>query len=287
MDPASGPIARVDSFNLPVLDVKLFHANAFLRPGLGRAFKPNTVYGTADGSGTHESAVVARHMAVSEALERWAFYDVSRSGERAAYGFDVDPSSNGMAAFPGLGTSPARRRAWHEAVERFCLIGWWHGSVGSTRRPSPWNEIHAIEFLHGFDGVSVVLLIQEVEPDLFVYGHAGGKSFEAACNRAIIELARSGLVVRRHRALHPGPIERSLATVTDLFERRCLFFSTPAGFRAVVSRGRQHVRTWHRPRIAFDGGIPGPWEEYTTVWRVVFEPATMEFLQRRDDWFFW
>jgi hypothetical protein len=50
LDPASGPITRIDSFGLLVLDRKLFHANAFLRPGLGRASKPNTVYGTADGS---------------------------------------------------------------------------------------------------------------------------------------------------------------------------------------------------------------------------------------------
>ena len=287
MDPVSGPIGRVDSFNLPVLDRKLFHANAFLRPGLVRSPKTNTVYGTADGSGTHESAVVARHMAVSEALERWAFHEVSKSSERTTYGFDVDPSSNGMAAFPGLGTRRARRTAWNEAIERFCLIGWWHGSVGSRRRPSPWNEVHAIEFLHGFDGVSVVLLIQEVEPDLIVYGHAAGESFEAACNRAIVELARSELVLRRHRALHPGPIERSLSTVTGLFERRCLFFSTAAGFRAAISRGRQFVRRWHEPRVVFDGEIRGPWSEFTTVWRVVLEPPTMEFLQKRDDWFFW
>jgi hypothetical protein len=287
LDPGSGPVSRLESYTLPVLDRKLFHANAFLRPGLVRAPKTNAVYGTADGSGTHESVVVARHMAVSESLERWAFHIASRSGDRALYGFDVDPSSNGMAAFPGLGTGRARRNAWHEAIERFCLIGWWHGSVGSTRRPSPWNDIHAIEFLHDFDGVSVVLLIQEAEPDLIVYGHAAGETFEAACNRALIELARSELVLRRHQSLHPGPVERSFSSVTDLFERRCLFFSTAAGFRAVIARGRQHARTWREPRVVFDGEVPGPWDRFTTVWRVVLEPPTMEFLQRRDDWFFW
>lgn len=287
MDPDSGPIGRVDSFVLPVFGRKLFHANAFLRPGLGRTATTHSVYGNANGSGTNESLVVARHMAVSEALERWAFSSISRSPDRQRFGFDVDPSSNGMAAFPGLGTTQARRAAWHEAIERHCLIGWWHGSVGSRRRPSPWNDIHAVEFLHGFDGVSVVLLIREAEPDLVVYGHAAGETFEAACNRAVIELARSELVLRKHRSLHPGPVERSLSTVTDLFERRCLFFSTTAGFRAVIARGRQFVRTWREPRIVFDGEIPGPWDEYTTVWRVVLEPPTMEFLQRRDDWFFW
>jgi hypothetical protein len=47
------------------------------------------------------------------------------------------------------------------------------------------------------------------------------------------------------------------------------------------------VRTWQRPRVVFDGEITGPWSEFTTVWRVAIEPPTMEFLQKRDDWFFW
>lgn len=287
MDQASGPIGRVDSFNLPVMDRNLFHANAFLKPGLVHAPKANTVYGTSDGSGTHESPVVARHMAVSEALERWAFHAVSHGSDRSAHGFDVDPSSNGMAAFPGLGSRGARNAAWLEAVERHCLIGWWQGSVGSTRRPSLWNGVHAIEFLHDFDNVSVVLLIREVEPEFVVYGHAAGRTFEHACNRAIIELARSEIVIRRHRTLHPGSMERSLVGVADLFERRCLFFSTSAGYRAVLKKGRQFVRSWTRPRVAFDGEIRGPWTEFATVWRVAFEPPTREFLQKRDDWFFW
>lgn len=287
MDPASGPIGRVDCYNLPVLDRRLFHANAFLKPGLVGRPKSNTVYGTADGSGTHQFRGVARHMAVSEALERWAFHAVSGGPQRSEFGFDVDPSSNGMAAFPGLGTGQARNAAWMEAIERFCLIGWWHGSVGATRRPAPWHGVHAIEFIHRFDGVSAVLLIKEAEPDLIVYGHAAGNSFEAACNRALIELVRSELVIRRHRALHPGSVEQGLAAVTDLFERRSLFFSTPEGFRAVLARGRQMARQWEQPRLVFDGRIPGPWEEFTTVWRVVLKPPTSEFLQRRDDWFFW
>jgi hypothetical protein len=287
IDPKNGPVAKVETFTMPVLDGRLFHANAFLRPELKRLSRNFNVYGSADGSGAHESAVVARHMAISEALERWAHAEVFKSPERAKYGFDVDPSSNGMAAFPGLGTSRARRSAWMEAIERFCLIGWWQGSVGSTRRVSPWNGVHAIEFLHEFRNASVVLLIQEVEPDLIVYGHAAGETFEVACNRAVVELARCEHVIRRFRSLHTGPIESHFASVPDVFERRCLFFSTPAGFRSVLARVRQTPREVARPEVVFEGEIPGPWDRFTTVWRVAIKPVTLEFLQRRDDWFFW
>ena len=264
----------------------MFHANAFLRPELKRVQRSLSVYGSVDGSGTHESPVVARHMAISESLERWAHAETYNSPDRAKYGFDVDPTSNGMAAFPGLGTSRARRSAWMEAVERFCLIGWWQGSVASTRRRSPWNDIHAIELLHEFKDVSVVLLIREAEPDLIVYGHAASETFEDACKKAAVELARNEAVVRRFRALHPGPVDQHLASVPDVFERRCLFFSTPAGFRAVLARARQNPKEKAQPEVVFDGEIPGPWDRFTTVWRVVIKPPTMEFLQRRDDWFY-
>lgn len=81
--------------------------------------------------------------------------------------------------------------------------------------------------------------------------------------------------------------DRGYPGVTDLFERRCLFFSAPEGFREVLARGRQMVRQWDNPTVVFDGRIPGPWEEFTTAWRVVLKPPTSEFLHRRDDWFFW
>ena len=288
MDPATGPIARLETYRMPVCGHSLFHTNAFLAPGLQRSANTPTVYGNAAGSGTDESPVVARHKAVSEALERWAFHDVSALPDGQKYGFHVDPSSNGMAAFPGIGTGGARQAAWLEAIERFCLIGWWQGSVDARRRNSLWSGIHAIEFLHGFDKASVVLLVHEAEPDLIVYGHAAADTFEDACKRASIELARNELVIRRFRSLHPGPVDQHLNSVADLFERRSLFFSTPAGFRAVLKKGRQSARTLlAKPCVVFDGEIPGRWSEFTTVWRVVLEPPTLEFLQNRDDWFFW
>jgi len=97
-----GPIDRVSSGSIDVLGKQAHQANAYLAPGLIRGKPALCVYGNADGTGASGSAQVARHMAISEALERWAFYELSQGDESAKYGFDVDNSTNGMAAFPGL-----------------------------------------------------------------------------------------------------------------------------------------------------------------------------------------
>ena len=121
-----GPVESIESGTLPVCGRPMVQANARLSRGLARTASP-TLYGDADGTGTHRVASVARHMAVSAALERWAFHSTVNSGHAADFGFDIDPSSNGMSAFPGLVGRNARRSAMLAAVERYSLSAWWEG----------------------------------------------------------------------------------------------------------------------------------------------------------------
>src|SRR3978361_182956 len=97
-----GPIDSVESVAVPVCGRQRVQANARLSPGLGRANNA-VIYGDSDGTGTHGDGTVARNMAVSEALERWAFHSVVCSERAEEFGFEIDPSSNGMSAFPGIG----------------------------------------------------------------------------------------------------------------------------------------------------------------------------------------
>src|SRR5580658_3244083 len=123
---------------------RMFLANAYLCPGLQPRKPIKEVYGDASGSGTHESPMVARYMAISEAMERWAFYATASSERRGAYGFDVDPMSTGMAAFPGLFSHQARRKAYLEALERFTLLAWWEGMLPSFEIDTEWPEVKAV-----------------------------------------------------------------------------------------------------------------------------------------------
>jgi ribosomal protein S12 methylthiotransferase accessory factor YcaO len=121
----------------------MYQANALLCGSIVPERKATALFAIADGSGTHTSASVARHIAVSEALERWAITSISQSARRSSYGFDLDLTSNGMAAFPGLIAKQARRFARLEAVERHCLFGWWEGLYRGIFRMIRWDEIHA------------------------------------------------------------------------------------------------------------------------------------------------
>ena len=69
-----GPIERVEWADVLSPTGRQFQANAFLRDGLlGARREPRRVYGEASGSGTHASPLVARYIAFSEAMERWAY----------------------------------------------------------------------------------------------------------------------------------------------------------------------------------------------------------------------
>src|ERR1700722_8928463 len=131
-----GPIVRIDTTDFAVEGRRMFLANAHIRPDLLPHKQQHSVYSDATGSGTHESPMIARYMAISESMERWAYNVTARSAERSKYGFDVDPMSSGMAAFPGLFPGQARRKAYLEAVERFCMIAWWEGMLPSVECPT-------------------------------------------------------------------------------------------------------------------------------------------------------
>src|ERR1044071_7034575 len=138
-----GPIQRIETGHFPVRGRRTILANATLVPGLVRK-GPLSLFSDADGTGTHPVAAVARHKAVSEAMERWAFHALVRSDRAEEFGFDVDPSSCGMAAFPGFLRRQARRSAVLEAVERFSLIAWWDGKIDGRLFETDWPGVSAV-----------------------------------------------------------------------------------------------------------------------------------------------
>src|SRR5688500_16710411 len=156
---------------------------------------PLALFSDADGTGTHRVASVARHKAVSEAMERWAFHTIVRSDRAAEFGFDIDRSTTGMSAYPGLLRRQARRSALLESVERFSLAAWWEGRLAGDRFDTDWPGVSAIAINGPFGGVTVVAYAR-TDWGGYVYGHAAEESFGAACERAVMELARHEWVLR-------------------------------------------------------------------------------------------
>lgn len=279
---AGGPIDRVQTGSLDVMGRQEPQAVAYLKPGLIRGKTAHSVYGNADGTGSHRSPQVARHMAISEALERWAFYETSRGADAAKFGFDVDSSTNGMAAFPGLFKSQARKRAYHEALERWALISWWSGHMKASLVGDAMLGVTALRLEHGAKLGEVALLFRRSAAGHVSYGYSAGSSFRTAVARAAVELARNEFVVSYYKL-------RSVAQeVPNYFERRCLYFAGEEGhaefLRRVFDRKPRREAPWS---VKFDGEIPGAWSKYATVWRVLPDMPSRDYLDPKNPFFFW
>lgn len=285
-----GPLERLSCGERTVLGARWFEANAYLRAEHAPGRCERAVYGAADGTGTARSPMVARFKAVSEAVERWAQMVTYAAGEGARYGFDVDPSSNGLAAYPGLYRRQARRFALWEAAERFNLMNWWEGRLPAQEVPVWWPEVRAVRIDSAAPGVTVIL--QRVSNRGYTaYGHAAAATFEAACEKAAVELERHDQVVRYYALMHAGParLEGAAEAAMHPSEQRCLHFALGAGREQFDEQVRRSatVRASAQPRLLFDGPVRGPWERYASVWRVLFAPPSDHFRSRDRTYFLW
>lgn len=278
-----GPVTRVEVGPFPMRGRALMLANAILRPGLSRRMPANLFNGASDGSGLHPLAIVARHMAISEAMERWAFSVLVCSEQAEVFGFDIDPSSNGMSAFPGIFPKQARRRSVLEAIERFCLCAWWEGSLDGHLFDTDWPGISAVAIDGPFGGITVVAFARTPWGG-YVYGHAADESFSTACERAVHELARHEWVLRAWWLTNSiGPrIEPA-----NLLERRCVYFSGEEGYEKFGERLRRRAWRSHIPiDVICDRELVGPWSDYATVWRFALRPPSDAFFTAGADYFF-
>ncbi|MBI2518643.1 MAG: hypothetical protein HYV95_17350 [Opitutae bacterium] len=283
-----GPLARVELADITILGKRAFQANACLCDELVAWRSMGAVYGEANGTGVDASPMVARFKAVSEALERWAHMAVLTAGEGGRYGFDVDPSSNGMAAFPGLFARQARRAAQLEASERFNLLSWWEGYLPALETESPWPEVRAVVLCSEVPGVTVILFRRSAAHGHYAYGHAAGSDFTSACESAAMEMERHDHAVGRYLLAHAGAPGSAMPATAHPIERRSVFFSTPEGHELFLGRLRSRPpHAARHPRVIFDGAVPGPWSRYADVWRVAYEPPSERFLGRDERYFFW
>jgi hypothetical protein len=284
---SGGPIQGLEVADAVVLGRREFLANAFLRDGLVNMPWKQEVFSTANGSGVAPSPMVARFMAISEALERWAHWQTHTGPDRSKYGFDVDPSTNGMAAFPGLWKRQARPGALMEAGERFNLLHWWEGHLPAAETSTHWPGVRAAVICSEVPGITVILYRRT--PEGFVaYGHGSAMDYSAACRKAAVEMDRHAQVLSRFALTHAGRIDAQLPPSAHPIERRSLFFATEPGHELFLERLRSAPRKpAPKPRRVFDGVIPGPWSRYADVWRVAYEPPSDRFLGMEENYFLW
>jgi len=276
-----GPVERLLTGKIWSGGRQMWQANATLTEGLA-ARQSRVIYGHADGSGSSDSESVATHMAISEAMERWAYFQtVKHRHERDEYGFRVDPSSNGMAAFPGFIARQARRSARLEGIERFALLSWWEGHLDGYVIDTDWPGISAV-IIPGETGGFVAITFKKNSDYGYFFGHGAEETISEACRRGMTEMERHERVIKRWRE------SRASDAPTELLERRSLFFAGAKG--AALFEQRLSRQAWAGPvkwETICDAEIKGPWSHYATVWRHAYRPPSGAFMQPRDDYFFW
>ena len=284
---AGGPIERLEITDVTVLGERAFLANAYLKEDLSGNRNDRTVFSKANGSGTATSPMVARFMAISEAMERWAHWQLHAGRERHKYGFDVDPSSNGLAAFPGLLRRQARPNALMEASERFNLLNWWEGRLPALESDTRWSGVRAATICSEAPGITVILF-KRTPAGFVAYGHAAAMDFDSACRKAAMEMQRHEQVVAHFATAHAGKIRDQLPSTAHPIERRSLFFALEEGHELFLERLSSHpTKAVPVPQPVYDGPIPGPWSRYADVWRVVYAPPSERFLSMDENYFMW
>lgn len=285
-----GPIERIEYGRVTVCGREMYQAGAFLSPWLNLKRQTLALFGTADGSGTHRSAMMARFMAVSEALERWALYYLNQAGLHGLADLKRDYTSTGMAAFPGLWDGQARRRALAEAAERFCLVHWWHGDLATQRYAGATADVDAVEIENPVSRDHVLLTWSRSRDGLVAYGFGAGRRTQQAYWKAVVEMERCKAALDAFYLKNPGFTTEDLSTLQNHQERRIMYFALPEGHHAF--RIRLNQRPHERMRIrnirpTVDRRIDGPWSQYATVWRVLFPMATGEYLDEGQNFFYW
>ncbi len=282
MSKDGGPIKSMEVGIEVILGREQYSAAGFLRDEL-RIDQPYP-----DGVGSASDPTTARFRAVSEALERWAFRECKLNNV-SEYGFDYDPTSNGMGAFPGLFDKGARQSAEREAIERHILILWWEGHLDYTALGDPYPGIRAIQLENPISDHVVVLLWQFVEERFYTYGFGLANKEGDACWRAAVEMHRMANIIKEHYQKHESIDLEYVQQSQHLFEKRALFYSRPDGFTELIKRmeSRPAGKWSTKPKVLIDRKVKGPWDQYVTVWRVVYEQPNREFASDRADYFFW
>jgi len=270
-----GPIEKIEIRQLGAADKPEYEAVAFLSPALVPPWhRKSALYSGGHGGGTHKLRNIACHMAISEAMERWAFLGTFKGADAAQYGFDIDPSTSGMAAFPGLTTNTARERSDWEAVERWALPEWWDGRLSAVLSPGSNLQTGTLQIKLPFMNRKMVITWSTLAIGKTAYGFAAADDTGSAILKAQIEKERNAVVLSRFDSGKSYSTEDFIADKNRiLYDRRLVFFSTPDGKKVFWDKVTSTVSakiTAQIPTKIVDREIPGAWSRYATVWRTLY-----------------
>jgi hypothetical protein len=134
-------------------------------------------------------------------MERWAYYETAASPDASLYGFDIDPTTNGMAAYPGLFARQARKAAWLEGVERTAVFAWWDGLLDGRVVETDWPETQAV-ILSPPGGAFVAIVFSRTQFGTYAFGNGASETISGAILKGYVEMGCAPL---------PRPANRNAA----------------------------------------------------------------------------
>lgn len=239
----------------------------------------NKLYGNPDGAGSDKHKSVACYKAISECLERWAYYETVYGNSAKEYGFHIDPTTTGMAAFPGFTSRAAQNTAKNEALERWAIAEWWAGHLQTAQYKL--NAINYIVLKIPNTGSVViswhpVTALSAVVENVMAYGFAGGTTEKAALLKSQIELYRNTEVLTKYFKNSKAPSMSEMR----LQEQRVLWFSTEDGyqlFQEKTDRSKKITIKNYTPQLIINKEISGPWSKYARTWRCLYKTSDSYF----------
>lgn len=269
-----GPIAQIEYGHDFYLGESWQLSRATLQPDLQHPMGNDLqLFHPADGTGVGKSRLEARAKAISEALERWAFYETSSGPDYMFYGYQHSMSTKGMAAFPGLRSRASRRLAVAEAFEYFTVDAWWSGALTHWAVERDDATIVFIDQPYFSGCVAIAIRHLNLCDYPVAYGIGSGDTPAEAETKAQLEASRLETILELRDRV---PAHARNKPVLEQ-EQRILKYTSPEGYAIV--KDRLSTAPWHptpKPKIIFDGPIPGPWNKFTSVWRYVLEPYPVE-----------
>lgn len=266
-------IHRPEYFETVLINgLKQFEANVFLKDSLRPSWvEDSVIYKNCDGSGADTHKNIAIYKAISESLERLAFYELADTYNKKFY-FDLNPTTTGMAAYPSITCGQARRNAKAEAVERWALHEFNYKRLPVIKHSSTVQGLLFFEIITPISDVKVSLLCYE-KNGLYVYGFSGGSDLKKSYNKAIIELDRN---------------LRMLSRISDILkvddfnssvDKTFIFFSKKEGHDLFMDKINNAPRTIlsKNPKILCDLEMHGRWSKYTKIWRYLLEDSYYDY----------
>ena len=252
-------------------------SNAYLKDGLSRSL-PYSVFRECDGTGLATTVHEARSKAISEAIERWAFWTKYASSEADFYAFDQSPSTVGMAAYPEFRHKRSRDTARQEAAERFIVLAWWEGHLDGKVFNVPHLRCRAVILEAG--GYTTAIVYRGIKDTrFFAYGRGAARTATKAIEHAYRELIVFEINLLQFST--PEDLYLTAERTSLIQEKRMLFFAREEGHIAFLDRlQRKQWRQPVSPEVLYDGPLVGPWSQYAKVWRCAYTPLVNEHSKR-------